>query len=1022
MDVFVMNVDFIFNAIQIYGKLDDEKATNVLVVLRNFRHVMYIKKVNLWDGCPEPYAIKRMIDGYGFHLEEAYAEFRFNDMGPFIELRDACEQRGILRYCTFLSPIERLMMSKNVYGAAWIHVSNATLVTNSMVPTYVCNYCDIRTTNETKYPKKIKISTFDLESVRDQIIQISTINDTLDENLTIVKNARRVIGQTMKSSLPIVVDDNCLPMDDGGEGEGRNASILSYGNTAESRRKMLQDWANIINNFDPDYLIGHNIKNYDIPTLLKNATDCNMLNFFFSRPAHNLQTGENVRPPVTTQEMPPKDGYQQTKVTCTRGIIDSLDVMLKEYDTYKSYKLDFLGKQILGYGKDPIPYGMIEVLYNGTIEDVTKLMRYNIRDCVVSLNILLKLQKFHDMIELARAGKVLLDWVFGRGQECKAQALTVEAFFRNGLIFPAVPRSTEVDQTHVAKEETEGKKSTGTRYGGALVVPTKSGIYFKDPLTTLDFASLYPSIMMAHNLCFSTWVKPEDFEWASKMFDVIMTSHGDYFINFHINEIDRRRAKLKEIEAIGNPEAIETEQTSFDQYMALRRRGVVPVILETLVATRAATKAEMKKHKAGSMMHGILDKRQNALKLICNSIYGAYGSPTFKIPCIAISASVTSYGQDNLKVTENIVKNALPGTEVIAGDTDSLMMIFNMPDLTRDASGVITLESLQRIMDKGLELAGIITKVIDRKPMKIEWEKVLWPAVFPKDVKSDDETKGVKKNYYARKLLRVSDVHVNRDDPKSVKDYDDRLMIKGMSAVRSNFCDYVQEIVSRVCYIIVMEENGGIEKALEYIGGIDRDLRQMAKRQGDRYKKLTLYAKYGNENYKSENAITKLYDLNKKRNGPPIYLGTSMPYYVVCTGDSSDKVSDKAEHSVMVEDMSRDIAIDINHYKKHQLRHALKIAVPFHETEIDDALFPGVRHVRKSKAQKGDMNMFAQKVDSSAAFANFNVPAVIPIKRKKDQEVTKKKSEKRPQEKPVATAPEEPKKKKPTLLDFFIKK
>lgn len=30
--------------------------------------------------------------------------------------------------------------------------------------------------------------------------------------------------------------------------------------------------------------------------------------------------------------------------------------------------------------------------------------------------------------------------------------------------------------------------------------------FFDKPITTLDFTSLYPSIMMAHNLCYSTYV------------------------------------------------------------------------------------------------------------------------------------------------------------------------------------------------------------------------------------------------------------------------------------------------------------------------------------------------------------------------------------------------------------------------------------------------------------------------------------------------------------------------------------
>ena len=40
-------------------------------------------------------------------------------------------------------------------------------------------------------------------------------------------------------------------------------------------------------------------------------------------------------------------------------------------------------------------------------------------------------------------------------------------------------------------------------YEGATVLEPKAGYYDK-PVATLDFASLYPSIMMAHNLCYTT--------------------------------------------------------------------------------------------------------------------------------------------------------------------------------------------------------------------------------------------------------------------------------------------------------------------------------------------------------------------------------------------------------------------------------------------------------------------------------------------------------------------------------------
>ena len=52
-----------------------------------------------------------------------------------------------------------------------------------------------------------------------------------------------------------------------------------------------------------------------------------------------------------------------------------------------------------------------------------------------------------------------------------------------------------------------GPSTDGVAYEGATVLDAKQG-YYKDPVATLDFASLYPSIMMAHNLCYSTLLPP----------------------------------------------------------------------------------------------------------------------------------------------------------------------------------------------------------------------------------------------------------------------------------------------------------------------------------------------------------------------------------------------------------------------------------------------------------------------------------------------------------------------------------
>jgi len=52
---------------------------------------------------------------------------------------------------------------------------------------------------------------------------------------------------------------------------------------------------------------------------------------------------------------------------------------------------------------------------------------------------------------------------------------------------------------------------TGEKFEGATVIEPNRG-YYTHPIATLDFASLYPSIMMAHNLCYTTLMS----EWEFK--------------------------------------------------------------------------------------------------------------------------------------------------------------------------------------------------------------------------------------------------------------------------------------------------------------------------------------------------------------------------------------------------------------------------------------------------------------------------------------------------------------------------
>ena len=49
------------------------------------------------------------------------------------------------------------------------------------------------------------------------------------------------------------------------------------------------------------------------------------------------------------------------------------------------------------------------------------------------------------------------------------------------------------------------KAEAGEEFEGATVIEPIRG-YHSQPIATLDFSSLYPSIMMAHNLCYTSGI------------------------------------------------------------------------------------------------------------------------------------------------------------------------------------------------------------------------------------------------------------------------------------------------------------------------------------------------------------------------------------------------------------------------------------------------------------------------------------------------------------------------------------
>lgn len=161
-----------------------------------------------------------------------------------------------------------------------------------------------------------------------------------------------------------------------------------------------------------------------------------------------------------------------------------------------------------------------------------------------------------------------------------------------------------------------------------LTLEPISTIYFS-PIAVLDFQSLYPSIIIAYNLCFSTCLGRIDQLDKQGPFKFGCTS---LTIPDHIlNGLDLNK------DIFCSPNGIAFIQKHI-------RRGVLPVMLEEILATRIMVKNTMKLIEKKSTLYRTLDARQLCLKLIANVTFG-YTSANFsgRMPCVEVKENFKSF-------------------------------------------------------------------------------------------------------------------------------------------------------------------------------------------------------------------------------------------------------------------------------------------------------------------------------------------------------------------------------------------
>ncbi|MHA1833358.1 MAG: DNA polymerase domain-containing protein, partial [Candidatus Baldrarchaeia archaeon] len=351
---------------------------------------------------------------------------------------------------------------------------------------------------------------------------------------------------------------------------------------------------------------------------------------------------------------------ENNKVSVPGRVVVDVRALVKADFHLKRYTLEHVAEKLINEGKLDVDYKDIPKLWAGKSGDINKLIDYARKDAVLPLKILLEKRLLDKYFELSKVSGLLLQDVISGGQSSRVEGLLLRYGKKRNLIIPCKPSQEEIKKRS-AKREKLGLK-------GAIVLDPKVGLYHgNNMILVLDFRSLYPSLIMAYNICFTTLLKN-----CEEVEKYIEAPTGARFVTKDVKE------------------------------------GLLPEILKDLMNFRVAVKKAMKAEEDPEKKRQ-LDAKQLALKIMMNSFYGYTGYLRARVYSLDVANAITALGRYTIEFTRKIIEEKY-GLETVYGDTDSVLIKINT-------------SSLEEAAEIGEKISKEISKSLPQ-PMLLEFEKI----------------------------------------------------------------------------------------------------------------------------------------------------------------------------------------------------------------------------------------------------------------------------------------------------------
>lgn len=550
---------------------------------------------------------------------------------------------------------------------------------------------------------------------------------------------------------------------------------------------LLKNFVKLWKKIDPDVVTGWNIDYFDLPYI------ANRIDRILGE-----DESKNLSPWGIVNKRQEKENNKTKSVVEIAGVV-SLDYipLYKKFrlKMQESYKLDYIAYVELGENKvDYSEFGSLHNLYN---EDYKKFIEYNIHDVVL----VQRLEKKLGYISLATVIAYLTKTNYND-------------VFENIRLWDVIISTHLLNQKIIIPATSEDIDSDG--YEGAFVKDPIRGKF--DWVVSFDLTSLYPSIIRSFNISPDVDVSGMNGLTAASFVPELAGISADTFAQ-QPELIDRVKPYLLEnnLAMCANGTLYKRDKMSF-----------LADLMGLFFSERKAAKKKMlgfenayqtSKDEHDKIEAQRYDAKQNALKIILNSAYGAIGSKYFRHYSYGEATAITITGQaviQGISKQINDYMNKILKTNkdyVVANDTDSAYIDFSgfVATFLKDRPESEVVDALSKVCETKfqdqikLAIANLCDKLNAFENHLDMKREAIGQAVFV-----------AKKRY----IMRVHDSEgVRYSTPKT--------KIVGLEAVRSTTPEFCRKSIKDTFELI-------------FTGGEEAVIDKIEKTQAE-FKKLALY-------------------------------------------------------------------------------------------------------------------------------------------------------------------------------------